>query len=93
MYGVSGYLSDAELDHLRAHYAGEVTLVDKWLGAFLDRARDLGMLDDTVLILTSDHGHQLGEHGMIGKIPLGLWYELVDVPMMLRCLTGQAAPV
>jgi arylsulfatase A-like enzyme len=58
--------------------------VDHWLGRFLDRARELGMLDDTIVVLTSDHGHQLGEHGLTGKVTRGLWYELVDVPLMIR---------
>jgi arylsulfatase A-like enzyme len=35
----------------------------------LDRIRELGILDDTLLIFTSDHGHQLAEHGIIGKLP------------------------
>jgi arylsulfatase A-like enzyme len=91
VYGPSDYLSEAELKHMRAHYAGEVTLVDKWLGRFLERARELGMLDNTLLIVTSDHGHQLGEHGLVGKLPVGLWYELVDVPLFVRLPDGKGA--
>ncbi len=90
-YGPSDYLSEDELKHMRALYAGEVTMVDRWLGRFLERARDLGMLDDTLLILTSDHGHQLGEHGLTGKVSRGLWYELMDVPLLVRSPSGQGA--
>lgn len=90
-YGPSDYLSDAELKHLRALYAGEVTMVDRWLGRFLERARDLGMLEDTLLIVTSDHGHQIGEHGITGKVSWGLWYELIDVPLFVRLPDGTGA--
>jgi arylsulfatase A-like enzyme len=90
-YGPSDYLSEAELKHMRALYAGELTMVDRWLGLFLDRARDLGMLEDTLLIVTSDHGHQLGEHGLTGKVSWGLWYELMDVPLFLRLPDGARA--
>lgn len=90
-YGPSDYLSEAELRHMRALYAGEVTMVDRWLGLFLDRACDLGMLDNTLLIVTSDHGHQLGEHGLTGKVSWGLWYELMDVPLFLWFPDGARA--
>jgi arylsulfatase A-like enzyme len=83
-YGSSDNLSEAELQQMRARYSAEVTMVDRWLGRFLDRAGELGMLEDTLLVVTSDHGVQLGEHGLTGKMPRGLWYELVDVPLMIR---------
>jgi len=83
-YGSSDNLTEAQLQHMRARYAAEVTMVDRWLGRFLDRARELGLLEDTLLVVTSDHGHQLGEHGLTGKVARGLWYELVDVPLIIR---------
>ncbi len=91
VYGPSDYLSEAELKHMRARYAGEVTLVDKWLGVFLEHARDLGLLDKALLIVTSDHGHQLGEHGLTGKVPQSLCHELVDVPLFVRHPDGVGA--
>ncbi len=90
-YGTSDYLSEAELKHMRALYAANVTMADHWLGLFLERARELGMLEDTLLIVTSDHGHQLGEHGLTGKLPNGLWYELMDVPLLVRRPDGVGA--
>jgi arylsulfatase A-like enzyme len=82
--GDSSYLSGAELNHCRALYAAEVTLVDKWLGWFLDRVEEMGLWDDTVFVFMSDHGHPLGEHGIISKVPWALYPELVDVPFMLH---------
>lgn len=90
-YGATDYLTEAELEHMRALYAAEVTMVDHWLGLFVERARALGMLEDTLLVVTSDHGHQLGEHGLTGKMPNGLWYELMDVPLLVRRPDGMGA--
>ncbi|MBM4419193.1 MAG: sulfatase [Chloroflexi bacterium] len=83
-YGPSEYLSPAELRHMRALYAGEVTMTDRWLGIFVDHLRSTGLLDDTLLIVTADHGHQLGEHGLTGKISMGLHPELMDIPLIVR---------
>jgi len=67
VYGPCDYLSEDELNHCRALYAGEVTLVDRWIGMLLEKIEDLGLLDDTAVIFTSDHGFYHGEHGLIGK--------------------------
>ena len=76
-------LSPADLRHLRAHYAGEVTMVDTHLGRFLDRLEASGRLEDTIVIITSDHGTKLGNHGEIEK--RGPVYEEVGhVPLMVR---------
>lgn len=91
MYGEATYLSQEELRYMRACYAGEVTMVDTWVGRFLERLEEIGRLDDTAIIFTSDHGHQLGEHGLIGKVPRGLYPELLDVPLLLRHPDGSGS--
>lgn len=91
VYGRSGIMSDMELKNMMAHYAGEITLVDKYLGKFLGKLRSLGLVDDTLLLLLSDHGHQFGEHGLVGKIPPGMYPELLDLVMMLRHPDGIGA--
>jgi arylsulfatase A-like enzyme len=90
-YGPDSYLSEAELKHMRALYAAEVTMVDHWLGRFLDSARSQGLLDRSLVIVTSDHGHQLGEHGVLGKVAFGLFNELMDVPLLIRHPGGVGA--
>lgn len=89
--GESNYLTDRLLKRMRALYAGEVTLVDRWLGYFLDKAKDLGLMDNTILFFLSDHGHSLGEHGLLGKHSRGLWPELIDIPFLLRHPEGKGA--
>jgi arylsulfatase A-like enzyme len=67
LYGPCDYLSKDELNHCRALYAGEVTLVDRWIGMLLEKIEDLGLMEETAIIFTSDHGFYHGEHGLIGK--------------------------
>ena len=91
VYGPCDYLSEEELNHCRALYAGEVTLVDRWIGMLLERIEDLGLLDDTVIIFTSDHGFYHGEHGLIGKSiiePMAfgsspLYEEVARIPLIM----------
>ena len=52
---------------MRELYAAEVTLVDAWLGHFLDRLAGLGLPEDTLLVVLIDHGVLLGEYGWVGK--------------------------
>src|SRR5208283_502769 len=44
-------------------YAGEIAYVDNCIGQVLDRLRALGVYDNTLVIITADHGESLGEHG------------------------------
>jgi arylsulfatase A-like enzyme len=67
LYRRSDYLSPEELRHVRALYAAEVTMVDRWVGHLLDRLEDTGHADDTVVVFTTDHGFLHGEHGYVGK--------------------------
>jgi arylsulfatase A-like enzyme len=68
-------------------YDGEVTLSDAAFGEMLDMLRRAGVLDDTVVILTSDHGEEFLEHeGMThGK---SLYREVLDVPLLVRLPGG-----
>ena len=69
---------------MRQLYAAEVTLVDVWLGRFLDRLENLGLADNTLVVLVSDHGVLLGEHGWVGKRYSEMHQELTHVPMVMR---------
>jgi arylsulfatase A-like enzyme len=90
-YGAADYLSEAELRHMRALYAGAVTMVDAWYGRFLQKLRDVGEWDNTCVVFLSDHGHQLGEHGLTGKVTHGLFPELVDIPLFIKHPSGEGA--
>ena len=52
---------------LAAQYFGMISDVDEQFGRLLDTVQRLGMWDDTVVVVTSDHGEQLGDQGTLGK--------------------------
>ena len=56
-----------ELEIGHACYCGEITMVDRWFGMLVDRLKSLELYDETIVILTSDHGIYFGEHGIFGK--------------------------
>jgi len=63
-------ITDREMKNIRARYAGEVTMVDTWVGQLLGALERLGILDETIVIFTSDHGTMFdtpGDNGLICK--------------------------
>ena len=90
-YAPTDMLFAAELNHICANFAGEVTMVDRWLGLFVDRLRDVGVLDDTLLVVLSDHGMSLDERGVIGKYEDHIYPELTDIIMLIRDPNGAGA--
>ena len=91
VYGPSDYLDERELRRMRARYSGEVTMADRWLGHFLDKMEELGLFENTLLVLLSDHGVAQGEHGLNGKLPVALYPELTDIVFLMRHPEGKGA--
>jgi arylsulfatase A-like enzyme len=90
-YGASDWIDDQELERMKALYSGEVTMVDRWFGRFLDKMESTGRMDDTLLLVLADHGIALGEHGYTGKPYGALWPELTDIPFFIRHPEGKGA--
>jgi arylsulfatase A-like enzyme len=90
-YSDAGWIGDRELERMRALYSAEVTMVDRWLGKFLDELDSASFAQDTLLILLSDHGVALGEHNATGKPFWALWPELTDIPFFIRHPEGKGA--
>ncbi|UCC69531.1 MAG: sulfatase [Armatimonadota bacterium] len=80
-----------ELKRMQANYAGECTMVDRWLGHFMESLRSSGRLEDTVVALISDHGHNLGDANLTGKQGYPLTRAVADLIMMIRRPNGEAA--
>lgn len=96
LYGPwAGKMTAREVRRLQANYAGEVTMVDRWLGVFMESLRLSGRLDDTVMAVISDHGHNLGydpqDRGLISKQGHPLTHAVADLVMMVRHPQGQGA--
>lgn len=74
------------MEHLEAMiraYRGEVAYTDAQIGRLLDGLAEAGRLDDTLIVLTSDHGEGLGDHQLL-EHGWNLYDELVTVPLLLR---------
>lgn len=78
-----GVLTEREAQHLRANYGAKLSMIDHWLGRVLDQLDATGAWDDSAVILCTDHGHYLGEHGAFGKPGVPLWNTLVHVPLFV----------
>jgi arylsulfatase A-like enzyme len=80
--------TEEELGFIRGQYFGKLAMVDRWFGELSRRLDESGLWESTMVILTTDHGHDLGERGVFGKqfphfdshanIPLFLWHP--DLP-------------
>ena len=79
----SSPISDQEFDILRSLYDGEISYVDFRIGQLVDYLRDIDILDNTLLIITSDHGEEFGEHQLANHF-LGLYDTLLHVPLIIR---------
>ena len=62
-------LTEEKVKKAHAAYCGEVTMVDTWFGYFMKRVENMGLLKNTAILFTSDHGFYFGEHGgLFGKM-------------------------
>ena len=69
----------------RGNYAGLVEMVDRWFGHLMESLRVSGVLDDALVVVTSDHGHTLWERkNYIGKRGYPSDPETYHVPLMVR---------
>jgi len=75
-------LDDRELAFVRSQFAGKVTMVDEWFGRVMDALDARDRWDDTAVIVTSDHGFFLGEHGWVGKNEPPVYDVLARTPLL-----------
>jgi arylsulfatase A-like enzyme len=62
-------------------YGGEVRYSDAVLNGLLDRLAEIGVLDQTIVVVTGDHGDEFGEHGQIGHAKTA-YDEVLHVPLV-----------
>ena len=71
-------------------YLGEIAYTDHCIGKVVQKLKDLGIYDSTLLIVTSDHGEMLGEHGEVTHMYF-IYQAAVRVPLMIK-LPGPSEP-
>jgi arylsulfatase A-like enzyme len=76
-------LSEDDLDVLSKLYDGEIRFVDAQLGRLFGEIERLGLDDDLLVVLTSDHGEEFGEHGLLEHRTRNLYDEVTRVPLIL----------
>ncbi|MCB9881153.1 MAG: sulfatase [Planctomycetes bacterium] len=76
-------ISDRDLQHIEALYAGELAWTDQQIGRILQKLEETGQLDKTIVVILADHGDEFFEHGNIGHRKT-LYEEVVRVPMIIR---------
>jgi choline-sulfatase len=76
-------MDETDWRYIRALYDAEVTYHDTHMGRFLDKIDKMGLLDETLFIVTNDHGEELRDHGKLGH-GHSLFDELVRAPLVIR---------
>jgi arylsulfatase A-like enzyme len=75
--------NDADKQYLKDLYDGEVSYHDHYLGLFVARLKKLGLYDDTVFVITADHGEEFDEHGSWGHGHT-VYQDLLWIPYVVR---------
>lgn len=75
-------VTDVDREHIQDHYDGSIAYADLLLGEFLAKAEDMGALDNTVVIVLSDHGEDLLDHGYMNH-RTGLFESCIHVPTII----------
>ncbi|NOY80915.1 MAG: sulfatase-like hydrolase/transferase [Kiritimatiellaeota bacterium] len=66
---------------IRQNYSAMVENIDRWVGVYLDWLEKRGMLQNTLVVFSSDHGEMLGDHGLWGKsVP---YHPSIAVPLLV----------
>jgi arylsulfatase A-like enzyme len=74
---------ESDLTRLTALHDGEISYHDRELGRFLERLAAMGVADDTLLVITSDHGEEFRDHGSFGH-GHSVYQELIQVPLVFH---------
>jgi len=76
-------LTKTDLDYLKAAYDENLNYADFYLGKFLEGLKNIGIYDNTILVITADHGEGFFEHGSIGHSKT-LYEEEVHIPLIIH---------
>jgi choline-sulfatase len=74
--------SQRDKERIEALYCGEISYHDKGFGNFLKQLEELGILEDTLIMVVSDHGEEFWDHGSVGH-GHQIHQELIHVPFLL----------
>lgn len=82
-------LTQEKLLDTKRHYAAAVAVIDRWIGEMLDILTRRGLMEDTVIVFTADHGELMGEHRLFEKTTM---YEgALRIPLLIH-MPGMTEP-
>lgn len=76
-------VSEVEGRHLISQYDGEIAYLDDHLGQLVQRLKSLGIYDNTMLVITSDHGDAFGERNFVSH-GVSLYQDQIHVPLVIK---------
>ena len=84
-------MSDAAIANMRLAYCADVSVIDDGVGRIVDALQHRGLLDNTWIIYTSDHGEMGGDHGLMSKCVM--YAPAMRVPLIIRPPAGMSPVV
>jgi hypothetical protein len=81
-------IDEADLRHIVAAYDADVRSMDEAFGTLIRFLREADLFDRTLVVFTSDHGEEFGEHGSVGQHSHTLYDELLRVPLIVKLPRG-----
>lgn len=76
-------LNPDEIEALKALYDAEISYVDQKIGELFEFMKREGIYDDTMIILTADHGEHFGEHNLYSHVA-SLYEPILHIPLMIK---------
>jgi len=73
-----------DVEYYISQYDGEIAYADAQIGKILDELKRLNLYENTLIIILSDHGESLGEHGYYFQHGLYLYDQLLKIPLIMK---------
>jgi arylsulfatase A-like enzyme len=91
LYDETEGISPELLSRAQANYSALVSMCDRWFGYLYETTRSLGLLENTIFIVMSDHGHSIGDANYIGKRGYPSHPSVYDIALFIRHPDGSGA--
>lgn len=76
-------VNNKERDHLLSQYDGAINYLDVQLGKLINTLKDMGLYDNTLIIIASDHGEVFGKRNLLGH-GVSVYQDQVHIPLIVK---------
>ncbi len=84
-------MSETDFEVVKSWYDGAIACIDARIADLVDELRRLGLYDNTLIVVTADHGENFGEHGLAYHV-FGLYDSLIRVPLIFHFPAAVSGP-